>query len=175
MIGFRYSQAAGRRRKREARTFLQRGFSLIEVLIVVGIIAILATLLIPRYANAMAGAQAGTAQANLKQIAEDIELYNTQNDGYPSTSGVVSDTTVSTVDGTPTDGGTGTGHEFDYLYDTPSGAYTVCSQNTHPGSAVQGLATAADAAPSNDSTAYYICYSPADNVYVSTTDDASGS
>lgn len=61
----------------------QRGFTLIEMMIVVSIIAILAAILVPNFVRARAQAQTAGCEANLKEIATALELYETDNDRYP--------------------------------------------------------------------------------------------
>lgn len=62
----------------------ERGFTLIEMMIVVAIIAILAVILIPNFARARAQAQSAACIANLKTIATALELYYTDNQTYPA-------------------------------------------------------------------------------------------
>jgi type II secretion system protein G len=67
-----------------------RGFTLIELIIVVAIISILAAILIPNFLHARAEAQSSSCEANLKQIATALEEYAVDNDGqYPGSSGPV--------------------------------------------------------------------------------------
>lgn len=61
-----------------------RGFSLIELLCVVGIIAILSAVLAPVMTAARNTAQASQCQSNLKQIAKAFEMYTSDYAGcYP--------------------------------------------------------------------------------------------
>ena len=48
----------------------QRGFTLIELMVVVSIIALIATIIIPNFIHARQEAQVATSEANLKQIAD---------------------------------------------------------------------------------------------------------
>ena len=68
----------------------KRGFTLIELIIVVAIIAILAAILIPNFLHARAEAASSACEGNLKQIATALEEYDVDNNGqYPPTSGLV--------------------------------------------------------------------------------------
>jgi prepilin-type N-terminal cleavage/methylation domain-containing protein len=63
----------------------ERGFTLIELMIVVGIIAILAGILIPNFVNARAQAQTSACESNLRSIATALELlYADQQDYGPA-------------------------------------------------------------------------------------------
>ncbi|GAC1503132.1 MAG: hypothetical protein NVS1B14_08340 [Vulcanimicrobiaceae bacterium] len=64
-----------------------RGFTLIELMIVVAIIAILAGILIPNFTHARAQAQTAACEANLREIATALELYFADNQSYPGGSG----------------------------------------------------------------------------------------
>jgi prepilin-type N-terminal cleavage/methylation domain-containing protein len=71
----------------------QRGFTLLEMMIVVAIIAILAMLLIPNFTHARAQAQTAACESNLRAIGTAMELYYTDNQSYPSGTGVSLDGT----------------------------------------------------------------------------------
>jgi general secretion pathway protein G len=61
----------------------ERGFTLIELMIVVAIIAILAGILIPNFVNARAQAQTSACESNLRAIATAMELAYADNQTYP--------------------------------------------------------------------------------------------
>lgn len=61
-----------------------KGFTLIELMIVIAIIAILAAILVPNFIKARAQGQLAACKSNLKNIATALEMYATDNDGrYP--------------------------------------------------------------------------------------------
>ena len=80
----------------------ERGFTLIEVMIVVAIIAILAAILIPNVVNARAQAQTSACESNLRAIATAAELYYADNNSYPQQAGNVQDILGSASGGTST-------------------------------------------------------------------------
>jgi prepilin-type N-terminal cleavage/methylation domain-containing protein len=62
-----------------------KGFTLIELLIVVIIIAILAAIAIPQFANTSGDAQESALDANLNTVRSAIELYRVQHrNSYPT-------------------------------------------------------------------------------------------
>jgi len=69
-----------------SRRVLAKGFTLIELLIVVIIIAILAAIAIPQFANTSSDAQEATIDANLSTMRSAIEMYRVQHQNkYPGT------------------------------------------------------------------------------------------
>ncbi|MBI2265816.1 MAG: prepilin-type N-terminal cleavage/methylation domain-containing protein [Armatimonadetes bacterium] len=64
-----------------------KGFTLIELMIVIAIIAILAMILVPNFLKARAQGQYSACQSNAKNIATALEMYSTDNDGHYPVSG----------------------------------------------------------------------------------------
>jgi len=62
-------------------------------MIVVAIIAILVSILVPNFIRARAQAQTAACEANLKEIATALELYETDNEKYPASGTVNSSNT----------------------------------------------------------------------------------
>ena len=77
----------------------ERGFTLIELMIVVAIIAILAGILIPNFVNARAQAQTAACESNLRSIATALELYYADNQVYPTASGAAVQPALLTANG----------------------------------------------------------------------------
>jgi general secretion pathway protein G len=60
------------------------GFTLIEIMIVVIIIAVLASLIVPKVLDRPTQARISVAKANINAISEALELYKFDNDLYPT-------------------------------------------------------------------------------------------
>ena len=61
-----------------------RAFSLVELLIVIIIIAVLAAVAIPRFANSTTRSKESALRANLKLFRNAVELYKADTGAYPS-------------------------------------------------------------------------------------------
>jgi general secretion pathway protein G len=62
----------------------EAGFTLLELLVVLGIIALLAALVAPQVIRYLSDARSSTANAQLKNIESAVELYYLDNGRYPS-------------------------------------------------------------------------------------------
>ncbi len=68
-----------------ARTLKQKGFTLVEILIVVVILGILAAVVIPQFTSASETARASSLKTQLQSIRSQLELYQVQHLGdYPT-------------------------------------------------------------------------------------------
>lgn len=85
------------------RRSVAKGFTLIELLIVVIIIAILAAIAIPQFANTSGDAQEAALDANLNTMRSAIELYRVQHrNSFPAavvTAATTAETTACTAAG----------------------------------------------------------------------------
>lgn len=69
---------------RADKNALQAGFTLVELLIVVIILAVLAAIIVPQFSSATIDAKEAALDANLARLRSAIELYNAQHSGdYP--------------------------------------------------------------------------------------------
>lgn len=63
-----------------------KGFSLLELLIVITIIAILISLILPNYMKARAQSLMASCKGNLQKMAQSVEMYSMDSAGvYPNT------------------------------------------------------------------------------------------
>lgn len=63
----------------------QRGFTLIEIMVVVVILGILAALVVPQVMSRPDQAKVTVAQGDIKGIASALDMYKLDNHAYPST------------------------------------------------------------------------------------------
>ena len=68
----------GSRRKR-------RGFTLIEILVVIAILGIIGSVAVVKYMSYLKEATINTAEMKLKEVGKTIEIYYSQNFKYPET------------------------------------------------------------------------------------------
>lgn len=121
------------RRIREADAAGDRGFTLMEVLVVVVIIGILAGIAVPVYMNYRKGAENRSAEADLRSAINAVEQYYTENSNvYPPSVNMVtqSTNTPAMVLGVAPNQQTvalSTGNRIQYRNNTTS--YVICSQN----------------------------------------------
>ena len=81
-----------------------RGFTLVELLIVVIILAILAAIIVPQFSAATDDANQSAYDTNIANIRAAIDLYKQQHGDYP---GAVTSTGATCVNGAPVAGAVG--------------------------------------------------------------------
>lgn len=70
------------------RPYLQKGFTLVEVMIVVAIIAILGAIAIPAYNGYISTSKMKSAEAIIEQIPILLETYRAENGSFPPNAGL---------------------------------------------------------------------------------------
>jgi general secretion pathway protein G len=115
---------------------VKRGFTLVEILIVVIILGILAAIVIPQFTNASTDARESSARSLVQTVRSAIELYKLQHgDTYPTSDGAIGSAwDWSKLTGTSTYGGKTVGP---YLQSTPvnplNNLSTVTTGTTYTG------------------------------------------
>ena len=71
---------------RSCSAYSSKGFTLIELMIVIAIIAVLAAIIIPNFVKSRQTANLAACEENEKNIAVACELYANANDGFYPTS-----------------------------------------------------------------------------------------
>lgn len=110
-----------------ARKQKSKGFTLVEILIVVVILGILAAIVIPQFTNASETAKASSLISQLQTIRSQLELYQVQHNGnYPTLAQMWGNLTSQTdVNGATT------GTDFGpYLQKAPANPFVVSTSAT---------------------------------------------
>ncbi|NWA00385.1 type II secretion system major pseudopilin GspG [Pseudomonas gingeri] len=68
-----------------SRTLRQRGFTLIEIMVVVVIIGVLGALVVPQFMGRTDQAKVTAARTDIQAIGTALEMYRLDNFNYPST------------------------------------------------------------------------------------------
>ena len=83
--------------KKEHRRSCRAGYTLVEMLIVIAIIAILASIAFPRFAQAVQNARSSSVQENLYRVRNSINLYYSDITSYPTDLSALNDDYLSVI------------------------------------------------------------------------------
>ncbi len=97
------------RRMKRWKVGQERGFTLVELMIVVAIIGILAAIVIPVLGSAQGRARTAKIQADLAAVLSALSAYNALCGAFPSGTNLTFDSTVTATGASATCGGTGIG------------------------------------------------------------------
>ena len=115
---------------------IKKGFTLVEILIVVVILGILAAIVIPQFTSASESAKGSSVVAQLQTIRSQLELYQVQHNGdYPD---LVTDGWINMTDTTDATGDTAGSDFGPYLQKAPVNPFTGLSAVGALGSATEG-------------------------------------
>ena len=146
-----------------ARRMVRKGFTLVEILIVVVILGILAAIVIPQFTNASEAAKASSVLSQLQTLRSQIELYKNQhNNLYPTSNGTLTGTwdwtkLTSKTDIAGTVGTTAGTHIYGpYMQQAPKNPFVLTANNTTVTLGAAVPAAGADAAGGANSTAWVV-------------------
>lgn len=137
-----------------------RGFTLLEILVVIAVIGILAAILVPRFTGIQTDAKKKQAMAELGSLKTAVEVYRNNNNGYPAAAtwdSLLVAQTNRIVDEVPSDPFRTSG-KYSYALDTTAGSYYVI-YSYGPDGAEGTITVAADAVTASGAGA--------DNIWVS--------
>ncbi len=107
------------------RKMATKGFTLVEILIVVVILGILAAIVIPQFTSASESAKHSSLVSQLQTIRSQLELYQVQHNGnYPDFDNTNGDNGWSQLVGTTDSAGLTTGSDYGpYLQQAPKNPF----------------------------------------------------
>jgi len=110
----------------------KKGFTLVEIMIVVAIIALLAAIAIPNLLRARHNANEAAAQASLRTISSACESYLGANDEYPATLATLGSESPPYIDSVLA-AGKKQGYNFTYTRGTDKLTYDCDASPVTPG------------------------------------------
>ena len=134
---------------------IKKGFTLVELLIVIIIIAVLAAIAIPKFSNSSQRSKESSLRANLKLVRSAIDLFRADTGAYPAS---FAGLTASTTSGLNTTAGACTFPAADwrgpYLQSVPNDPVSGVAMTY--GTATNNVGTVTSSASGNglDNTAY---------------------
>lgn len=99
---------------RERTKSMKRGFTLIEIMIVVAIVLIIITVAVPNILRSRVVANEGAAIANLKTLSTACQAYHIDNQSYPSLLSDLSGASPAYIDNVL---GQGTKQGYQFIYE----------------------------------------------------------
>jgi type II secretion system protein G len=114
-------------RIRKAMAEKEDGFTLIELLVVMIIIGILAAIAIPVFLSQKQKGYDASLKSDMRTVANELESYNTDGNGYPTNVAITAATNPVTVGTAAVH--TSPGNQFTVTYNTAQTSYCIVSFN----------------------------------------------
>lgn len=114
----------------------KQGFTLIEIMVVVGILLILVSFAIPNILRSRSVANEGAARANLKVLSDACQLYHINKGGFPGElADLISPNSTPPYIDSDLGSGQKQGYQFIYTRDADGLGFSI---NANPNSALGG-------------------------------------
>ncbi|MDD5774170.1 MAG: type II secretion system protein GspG [bacterium] len=104
----------------------EKGFTLLEILVVIAVIGILVAILVPRFSGIQTDAKKKQAMSELRSLKTAVEIYKNNNNAYPAKAGwdtLLVNQTNRIIDEVPNDPFGTTKYSYDL--DTTTSSYYV--------------------------------------------------
>lgn len=136
---------------------VKKGFTLVELLIVIIIIAVLAAIAIPKFSNSSTRSRESSLRANLKLVRNAVDLFRADTGAFPASLAALS-ATASPTAGLNATGGAQSFSTSDwrgpYLQAVPNDPIAAAAFSYGTGSTNTGNVVSSSTATSSEGTAY---------------------
>jgi prepilin-type N-terminal cleavage/methylation domain-containing protein len=127
---FNFDEAKGvQQMKQTFKRNMQKGFTLVELLIVVIILAILAAIVVPQFSSSTDDAKLASLDTNLATLRSTIELFKAQHNSYPGAAATGTAAACSGTAGTAAAGAQALLDQLRYASDANGNSCSIADAN----------------------------------------------